>query len=124
VASSIGVYLGFFALTLNRVLRDIGLRPLFSGLDARQHFIWDLVLLLISVGLITYGARARVRGPGYVGTAGLLIFVFSVGYQFTARRSPNSVAGWPLALLLIGAGALVLGFVVSRSARSHGASSS
>jgi uncharacterized membrane-anchored protein len=123
VASSIGVYLGFFALTLNRVLRDIGLRPLFSGLDARQHFIWDLVLLLISVGLITYGARARVRGPGYVGTAGLLIFVFSVGYQFTARRSPNSVAGWPVALLLIGAGALVLGFFASRFARARGAPS-
>jgi hypothetical protein len=64
-------------------------------------------------------------GPDCGGrTAGLLIFVFSVGYQFTARRSSNSVAGWPLALLLIGAGALVLGFFASRFARSRAASSS
>jgi hypothetical protein len=123
VASSIGAYLGFFALTLNRVLQDVGLRPLFGGFGARQHFIWDLVLLLIAVGLITYGSRARVRGPGYIGTAGLLIFVFSVAYQFSGRRSPSSVAGWPLALLLIGAAALVLGIFTSRFPRGRGASS-
>jgi hypothetical protein len=123
VASSIGAYLGVFAVTLNRVLVDLGLRPLFGGLVVRQHFIWDLVLLLIAVGLITYGSRARVRGPGYIGTAGLLIFVFSVGFQFSSRRPPSSVVGWPLALLLIGAAALVLGFFAARFARARGASS-
>jgi hypothetical protein len=123
VASSLGAYLGVFALTLNRVLVDVGLRPLFGGLVVRQHFIWDLVLLLIAVGLIAYGSRARVRGPGYVGTAGLLVFVFSVGFQLGGRRSPSSVVGWPLALLLIGATALVLGFFASRSARAPGAPS-
>jgi hypothetical protein len=126
VASSIGAYLGVFALTLNRVLVDVGLRPLFGGLVVRQHFIWDLVLLLIAVALITYGSRARVRGPGYIGTAGLLIFVFSVGFQFGAGRTggpPSSVVGWPLALLLIGAAALVLGFFGSRFARPRGTSS-
>jgi hypothetical protein len=125
VASSLGVYLGFFALTLNRVLREVGLRPLFGGgFGARQHFIWDLVLLLIAVGLIAYGARARVRGPGYIGTAGLLVFVFSVGFQFGAGHTggpPSSVVGWPLALLLIGAAALVLGFVAPRFAKAGGA---
>jgi hypothetical protein len=124
VAASLGAYLGFFALTLNRVLRDVGLRPLFGGgFGARQHFIWDLLLLLIAVGLIAYGSRARVRGPGYVGTAGLLIFVFSVGLHFSGRRSPGSVPGWPLALLLIGTAALVLGFFASRFAGARGASS-
>jgi hypothetical protein len=127
VASSLGAYLGFFALTLNRVLGEVGLRPLFAGgFGVRQHFIWDLVLLLISVGLITYGSRARVRGPGYIGTAGLLIFVFSVALQFAAGPTggpPRSVAGWPLALLLIGAAALILGFFASRFARARGVSS-
>jgi hypothetical protein len=123
VASSIGAYLGVFAVTLNRVLIDVGLRPLFGGLVVRQHFIWDLVLLLISVGLITYGARARVRGPGYIGTAGLLIFVFSVGFQFTASRPPSSLVGWPLTLLLVGAAALVLGFFGARFTSARGKSS-
>jgi hypothetical protein len=120
VATSIGAYLGVFAITLNRVLVDVGLRPLFGGLVVRQHFIWDLVLLLIAVALITYGSRARVRGPGYIGTAGLLIFVFSVGFQFTARRPPSSVAGWPLTLLLVGAAALALGFLGRRFAGGRG----
>lgn len=123
VAASIGAYLGFFALTLNRVLRDVGLRALFGGFGVRQQFIWDLVLLLIALGLITYGSRARVRGPGYIGTAGLLIFVFSVAYQAGGRRSASSIVGWPLALLLIGAAALVLGFFASRFARAQAASS-
>jgi uncharacterized membrane-anchored protein len=123
VASSIGAYLGVFAITLNRVLVDVGLRPLFGGLVVRQHFIWDLALLLIAVALIAYGSRARVRGPGYIGTAGLLIFVFSVGFQFTARRPPSSVVGWPLTLLLVGAAALVLGFFGSRLTRARGTSS-
>jgi hypothetical protein len=123
VASSIGVFLSLVGFSLSRVLREAGLRASFGGLDVRQHFIWDLVLLLIALGLISYGSRARVRGPGYVGGAGLAIFLFSVGYQISARLSggspSESLAGWPLALLLIGAGALVLGFFAERFATAR-----
>jgi hypothetical protein len=78
-----------------------------SGL---QHFGWDLYLLVVSVALIFVAARWSVRGLGYVGGIGLLAFIVSVGAQITrleAGRAPTaSVAGWPLALILIGVAGL------------------
>jgi hypothetical protein len=74
-----------------------------SGL---QHFGWDLYLLIASLALVWIGSRARVRGLGYVGAAGLLVFLVSVGAQITrleAGRGPtHGIVGWPLALLIVG----------------------
>lgn len=75
-----------------------------------QHFFWDLYLLVVSLALVWIGSRVRVRGLGYVGGVGLFAFLVSVVAQITrveVGRSPTaSVAGWPLALLLLGAAAL------------------
>jgi hypothetical protein len=72
-----------------------------------QSFGWDLYLLLVSLVLVWLGARARVRGLGYVGAAGLLIFIVSVGLQVTrleSGRAPiHSLGGWPIVLVVIGA---------------------
>jgi hypothetical protein len=79
-----------------------------SGL---QSFGWDMYLLLVSLGLVWVGSRVRARGLGYVGAAGLLGFVISVGAQITRIESghapSSSLAGWPLALVGIGAVALI-----------------
>ncbi len=76
-----------------------------------QRFFWDLYLLVVSLALVWIGSRVRFRGLGYVGGAGLFAFLVSVVAQITrveVGRSPTaSVAGWPLALLLLGAAALV-----------------
>ncbi len=75
-----------------------------------QHFFWDLYLLVVSLALVWIGSRVRFRGLGYVGGVGLFAFLVSVVAQITrveVGRSPTaSVAGWPLALLLLGAAAL------------------
>lgn len=126
LAAAAGVFIDLVGFSLNRVVHAAGLARSVGSFNARQHFVWDLLLLLIAVGLITYGARVRVRGPGYVGAVGLLVFLFSIGAQISTRLSgstpSDSVVGWPLALLLIGAGALVLGFTVSRFTRARGPS--
>jgi hypothetical protein len=74
-----------------------------SGL---QHFGWDLYLLVVSLALVWIGSRARVRGLGYVGGAGLLAFLISVGGQVTrleyGRAATSQIVGWPLALLILG----------------------
>lgn len=120
-ACSLGVFVGVIALGLSAVSSG-GLAgvPSLSVLHAGQHFVWDLLLLLISLGLIWYGSRARVRGLGYVGGLGLLFFLFSAGAQLSTRLSggipSRSVVGWPLALLLIGAAVLAIGFSADRSA--------
>jgi hypothetical protein len=71
-----------------------------------QHFGWDLYLLVVSLALVWIGSRVRARGLGYVGGVGLLAFLISVGEQVTRLESGHapstSIAGWPLALLVIG----------------------
>jgi len=83
-----------------------------------QGFFWDFLLLLVSLASVAYGALNRVRGPAYVGFVGLLIFSLVVGLEVNAllkREQPDgSFAGWPLALLLIGGGALAAGVAAQR----------
>jgi len=109
------------------LLMAVGLAHSVGGFDVRQRFVWDLLLLVIALGLIAYGSRARVRGPCYVGGAALFVFLFSVGSQISARlsghRASGTVLGWPLALLLIGAVAILVGFLApSRGVRPSDAS--
>jgi hypothetical protein len=126
LAAAAGVFIDLLGFSLNRVVHAVGLARSVGGFNARQHFIWDLLLLLIALGLMIYSARARVRGPGYIGAAGLFVFLFSIGAQISTHLSggspSDSVVGWPLALLLIGAAALVLGFAVPRFTRARGPS--
>ncbi|HEV7162675.1 MAG TPA: hypothetical protein VGN25_05425 [Solirubrobacteraceae bacterium] len=85
-----------------------GLPHLTNGI---QHFGWDLYLLVVSVVLLWVGSRSRNRGLGYVGGIGILAFLLSVGTQLTRTengQSPSTtIVGWPLALVVVGAGALI-----------------
>jgi hypothetical protein len=85
-----------------------------------QGFVWDLFLLVFSLALVAYGAAAFARGPAYVAFFGLLAFVAIQGAEINAlldgEEPDSSFAGWPLVLLLIGAGALAAGMLV-RSGR-------
>jgi hypothetical protein len=78
-----------------------------------QSFIWDVWLLLISLGLVAYGALVHARGPAYVGFVGLLAFgifqAFEVNALLEGDQPDSSFAGWPLILILAGAAALVAG---------------
>ena len=118
LGASLGVFVTFVQLGLSQFSTAGGVTTSLGGLNARQHFIWDLLLLLIVLALISYGARTRVRGPGYVGAIGFLIFLISVGDQLSVRLSggspSGSVVGWPLVLLLVGAAALALGFFAAQ----------
>ncbi len=71
-----------------------------------QSFGWDLYLLIVSALLVWLAARVRARGLGYVGAVGLLAFAVDVsvrvGEGSTSEATPSALAGWPLALLLIG----------------------
>jgi hypothetical protein len=78
-----------------------------------QSFIWDVWLLLISLGLVAYGAVVHARGPAYVGFIGLLAFAILQGAEVNALLEGDepdaSFVGWPLILLLIGAAGLAAG---------------
>jgi hypothetical protein len=93
----------------------------FGGTGAEgegQSFIWDLWLLLASLGLVAYGAVAHARGPAYVGFLGLLAFALlqgaEVGALLEGDEPDGSFAGWPLILLLVGAAGLAAGAIGRR----------
>jgi hypothetical protein len=96
------------------------LGSLFATTNGLQHFGWDLYLLIVSVALVWIGSHARNRGLGYVGAAGLLTFVISVGVEVTrfesGRASTGAIVGWPLALLAIGVAGLAAPALLRRDA--------
>jgi hypothetical protein len=78
-----------------------------------QSFVWDVWLLVISLGLVAYGAVVHARGPAYVGFFGLLAFAILQGAEVNALiegdQPDSSFVGWPLILILVGAAALAAG---------------
>jgi hypothetical protein len=87
-----------------------------AGEGEGQGFVWDLFLLVFSLGLVVYGTVAVARGPAYVGFIGLLAFIVIQGGELNAlvegEEPDSSFAGWPLALFLIGGAALAAGLLL------------
>lgn len=69
-------------------------------------FGWELYLLAIGFGLVAYAGADREPGPGYIGLAVLLTFAILAGESVFKR---GSLVGWPLFLLVIGAGGIAIG---------------
>jgi hypothetical protein len=78
---------------------------------ARPSTLWNLVLLVVALLLILGGTRFGFRGPAYVGAIGLFIFVFVVGLDFRSDDPDNSLVGWPLVLLILGAIAFAVSMI-------------
>jgi hypothetical protein len=107
------------AIGAAQTLVEIATQGLFGiGGEGGTGAGWDLFLLVVSLALIAYGARARVRGPAYVGAAGLVAFVFSVGSEIAAlaegEEGDHQFFGWPAILLVLGIAAFVAGTAMAR----------
>jgi hypothetical protein len=85
--------------------------PLLSVPTADSSLFWELVLLLVSLLAVGYGSRAAARGPVYVGGIGLFIFLVIAGADVNDATPQGRIVGWPLALALVGAAALVVSLI-------------
>jgi len=65
---------------------------------------WDILLLVISLGLIGMGSTIGTRGPVYVGSIGLFLFLLIVGLDLNEgdNADPNNMGLWPIVLLVLG----------------------
>ena len=73
--------------------------------------LWDLELLVASLALVAFAAWSGTRGPGYVGAAGLILFIIIVGLDLDDDSPAGKLIGWPLILLALGALAFVASLV-------------
>ncbi|MGH2955981.1 MAG: hypothetical protein ACRDL6_03195 [Solirubrobacterales bacterium] len=79
-------------------------------------WFWDVLLLVVSLGLVGIGSRIGLRGPVYVGAAGLFLFLLIVGFDLDSERpQPSELGTWPIVLLVLGAIAIVLSGVKEAS---------
>jgi hypothetical protein len=80
------------------------LNPLGTGTPPIQtNTLWDVLLLLVSLGLVAIGAQIGTRGPAYVGGIGLGLFLIIVGLDLNSSSPhPFEFGGWPWVLLILG----------------------
>jgi hypothetical protein len=72
---------------------------------------WDILLLIVSLGLVAIGSQIGTRGPVYVGAIGLVLFLVIAGLDLNATHpNPFKLGVWPWVLLALGAIALGLSF--------------
>jgi hypothetical protein len=80
------------------------LNPLGGGTPPIQTTnLWDILLLLVSLGLVGLGSQIGVRGPVYVGGIGLLLFLVIAGLDLNSSPPhPFKMGIWPWVLLVLG----------------------
>jgi hypothetical protein len=108
IAAVIGCALGITALG--------NLNPLGTGTPPIETTnAWDILLLLVSLGLVAIGSQIGLRGPVYVGAIGLLLFLVIAGLDLNSTPPhPFKLGVWPW--ILLGLGVIALGLSFTREA--------
>jgi hypothetical protein len=72
--------------------------------------VWDILLLLVSLGLVAIGSAIGTRGPVYVGAVGLFLFLLIVGLDLNEDSpQPDKLGVWPIVLIALGLIGICLG---------------
>jgi hypothetical protein len=88
------------------------LNPLGTGTPPiGTNSFWDILLLLVSLGLVGVGSMTGPRGPVYVGGIGLFLFLVIAGLDLNSNPpQPFKFGVWPWVLLVLGIVGIALSF--------------
>jgi hypothetical protein len=76
---------------------------------------WDILLLIVSIGLVAIGSQIGVRGPVYIGAIGLVLFLVIAGLDLNSTPPhPFKLGVWPW--ILLGLGVIGIGLSFTREA--------
>jgi hypothetical protein len=80
------------------------LNPLGTGTPPIETTnLWDILLLVFSLGLVGIGSQIGTRGPVYVGGIGLILFLVIAGLDLNSTPPhPFKFGVWPWVLLATG----------------------
>jgi hypothetical protein len=104
IAAVIGCALGITALG--------NLNPLGGTPPIQTTNGWDIMLLLVSLGLVAIGSQIGVRGPVYIGAIGLVLFLIIAGLDLNSSSpEPFKLGTWPWVLIVLGVIGIGLSFI-------------
>ena len=105
------------SLGISSVAQAFGPLGLFEFNVVETAQVWDVLLLVISLGLVGLGSTIGTRGPVYVGAIGLFLFLLIVGLDLNegSEADPTNLGLWPIILLVGGALAILLSGVKEAS---------
>lgn len=99
-------------LGISQVFEPFNATGLFEITVVDTSTLWDVLLLLVSLGLVGLGSTIGVRGPVYIGAVGLGLFLLLAGLDLDDDSpEPDNVGIWPLLLIAGGAVAVLLSAV-------------
>jgi len=105
------------SLGISSIVQTLGPLGLFEFTFVETANHWDVLLLLVSLGLVGLGSTIGTRGPVYVGAIGLFLFLFIVGFDLNEgeEADPSNLGVWPIILVVLGALGILLSTVKDAS---------
>jgi hypothetical protein len=105
------------SLGITSIVQTLGPLGLFEFTFVETSSFWDVLLLIVSLGLVGLGSTIGTRGPVYVGAIGLTLFLLIVGFDLNEGEDadPTNLGLWPIVLVVGGALAVVLSGVKDAS---------
>jgi hypothetical protein len=105
IAAVLGCSLG-----ISSIVQATPISTFFEVTFVETSNLWDVLLLIVSLGLVGLGSTIGTRGPVYVGAIGLTLFLVIVGFDLNEGEDadPTNLGLWPIVLVVGGALAVLL----------------
>jgi len=109
LACSLGGLVTFFVVSVAQAFGPTEALRIQTPIETTNA--WDIMLLVVALGLVWLGSLIGTRGPVYVGAGGLGLFLVIAGLDLNNTPPHQTHFGvWPWALLVLGLVGIAISF--------------